>query len=129
MKCIIIYYSQTGNTKLIAETIQKGVKKAAGHCDIVPIKEANWRKLWEYDLIGLGSPVMMYADPINVQAFIKQMRFVGGKHIFVFCTSGTHPEFFFPSIVPRLKRRGMVVIGTYHCWARCCVLTLRPETR
>lgn len=119
MKCIIIYFSLTGNTELIAKMIQAGVKRTAGHCDIVKIKETNWRHLYEYDLIGLGTPVHGYTEPANVRAFINDMRFVGGKHIFTFATSGTHPEFFFPSIVPKLKRRGLTVIGMYHCFASC----------
>jgi flavodoxin/ferredoxin len=116
MKCIVIYFSQTGNTEKVAKAIQKGIKRAAGHCDITTLKEANWRNLYKYDLIGLGCPLYQYAEPPNIQAFIKNMRFVGGKHAFVFATHGTRGEFFFPSIVPKLKKRGLVVVGMYDCY-------------
>jgi flavodoxin/Fe-S-cluster-containing hydrogenase component 2 len=119
MKCIIVYFSVTGNTELIARTIQKGVKQAAGGCDIVTLKEANWRRLQDYDLIGIGCPVMGFREPGNVRAFINSIRFVGRKHAFAFGTHGTIPEYFFPSIVPRLKRRGLIVIGTYSSYATC----------
>ena len=85
MKCIIIYFSQTGNTEKIAKQVQAGIIEAAGNCDMVPIKEANPRKLYQYDLIGIASPVMGI-EPPNVTMFIKNMRFVGGKHSFVFNT-------------------------------------------
>ena len=117
MKSIIIYFSQTGNTEKVAKAIQKRVKQAAGHCDIVKIKDANPRRLHEYDLIGIGCPVIGFVETGNVRAFINDMRFVGGKHAFPFATHGTRPEFFFPSIVPRLKRRGLIVIGMYNCYA------------
>lgn len=117
MKCIIIYFSQMGSTELIARTIQKGVKQAAGNCDIVKIKEANPRRLYEYDLIGLGTPVMKFQEPLNVRNFINDLRFVGGKHIFSFSTHGVNPEYFFPSIIPKLKRKGLIVIGLYDCYA------------
>jgi flavodoxin/Fe-S-cluster-containing hydrogenase component 2 len=121
MKCLIIYFSQTGNTEKIAVAIQAGVKQTAGNCDLVKIKDANPRRLYEYDLIGLGSPVFG-AEPGNVRAFIKNMRFVGGKHIFVFCTHGSVPDYFFPGIIPELKHSGLVVIGTNDWYGNCTLL-------
>jgi ferredoxin len=131
MKCVIIYFSQTGNTEKIALAIQAGVKQIAGHCDILKIKDANPRKLYQYDLIGLGSPcsqVGLFSPqptsdgtpiiaggvvPINVVSFARDIRFVGGKHSFIFCTQPLIPlaDYFFPSVIPHLKRREMEVIG------------------
>jgi NAD-dependent dihydropyrimidine dehydrogenase PreA subunit len=110
MKCAVIYFSLTGNTEKIARAIQTGVKLAAGHGDIFPIKEANPRRLYEYDLMGLGSPVIG-GVPANVTAFISNMRFLGGKHIFSFCTHCTMGFTFNPGIVPKLKEKGLIVIG------------------
>lgn len=105
----------TGNTEKIARAIQIGEQQAAGHCDILPIKEANPRRLSEYDLIGLGTPVIGMSHPTtNVNLFIKNMRFVGGKHIFSFCTHNTLWNTYFYQVVPKLKKRGLVVIGWGH---------------
>ena len=83
MKCVIIYFSQTGNTEKIAKAIQSGVKQATGHCDIFKIKEANPRRLYEYDLIGIGSAV--FGGQLgSVGVFLNELRFVGGKHAFLF---------------------------------------------
>jgi len=111
MKCVVIYFSQTGNTEKVAKAIQIGVKQAAGHCDIVKIKEANPRRLYEYDLIGLGSPVFHFKEPGNIAAFISNMRFLGGKHIFSFCTHCTLGDGYFPSVVPKLQKKGLIVTG------------------
>jgi flavodoxin/ferredoxin len=120
MKSILIYVSVTGNTRLIAERIQAGIRQTAGECDLVPLKEANWHHLQRYDLIGFGCPPMQaHIETPSLQAFIKDMRFVGGKHAFVFATHGTHPEFIFPSMIPKLIDRGMIVIGSYGCYAPC----------
>jgi flavodoxin/ferredoxin len=121
MKCIVIYFSQTGNTEMVAKAIQAGVKQAAGHCDIAKIKDANPRRLYEYDLIGLGAPCFG-VEPRNVSAFINDMRFVGGKHLFAFLTHGGNPEHYFPSIYPRLKRRGLIVIGMRDWYGNCYLL-------
>jgi flavodoxin/NAD-dependent dihydropyrimidine dehydrogenase PreA subunit len=110
MKTVIVYYSQTGNTEQMAKAIQAGVKQAGSECDFIKMQDANPRKLYEYDLIGLGSMVLAFV-PENVGNFIKEMRGVAGKHIFSFCTHGTHPELYFPDIYPKLRKRGLVVIG------------------
>jgi len=113
MKCVVIYFSLTGNTELVARAIQVGVKQAAGNCDIFPIKEANPRKLRKYDLIGFGFPVMATFSLVNLTDFIKDMVFVGGKHVFQFNTADSgHLS---PAILPLLKARGLTVIG-YRAW-------------
>jgi flavodoxin/NAD-dependent dihydropyrimidine dehydrogenase PreA subunit len=124
MKCAIIYFTQTGNTEKIALAIQKGIQQAAGHCDIFKIKDANPKRLYQYDLIGIGAPVF---NVENVWAFISDMRFVGGKHVFAFCTHGGAPEFFFPKMIPKLKKRGLVVIGMRDWYANCyCLHHVEP---
>lgn len=127
MKCVVIYFSLTGNTEKIAKAIRKGVEQASGHCDIFTIKEANPKRLKEYDLIGLGSPVMSPYIPVNVENFIKEMVFVGGKHAFPFCTHNSLWYNFFPSIVPMLKKRGLVVIG-WNDWFGSCFGPLGQPT-
>ena len=115
MKTLIIYSSQTGNTEAIAYNIQTGVKDVTGQCDIVKIKDANPKRLYEYDLIGLGAPTYGGTEPANVTIFIHDMWSVGGKHIFVFHSHNTMPLFFFPAIYPKLIHKGLVVIGM-HGW-------------
>jgi len=117
----MIYLSLTGNTEKIARKIQSGISAAAGNCELVRLRDADWRKLQDYDLIGIGCPVYGGREPKVVQEFVKSIKYVGGKHCFAFGTHGTTPESFFPKFVPALKRRGMVVIGTYNCYAACYI--------
>jgi flavodoxin/ferredoxin len=111
MQCVVIYSSQTGNTEKIAHAIHTGVKQITVQCDVLKMKESNPKRLYEYDLIGIGAPTHHSKEPAWVDAFIKNMRFVGGKHCFAFATHGTLPANFFASIVPKLKERGLIVIG------------------
>jgi flavodoxin/ferredoxin len=121
MKCVVIYFSLTGNTEKVAFAIQTGIKQVAGSCDIVKIKDANPRRLSEYDLIGIGSPV---GEVINVWDFIDNMRFVGGKHAFIFCTHGSEDLAgrFYPNINKRIKARGLTLIGTADWYGNCYLL-------
>jgi ferredoxin len=121
MKCIVIYFSQTGNTEKIARAIQSGVQQVAGHCDIAKIKDVNPKRLYEYDLIGIGSAV--FGGQLgSVGVFLNDLRFVGGKHAFLFCTHGTMGEDFFPNAYQRMKQRGLVVIGMGDWYGDCYLL-------
>jgi flavodoxin len=99
MKCLLIYFSQTGNTQKIAFAIGSGIRQITGSCDLLPIKEANPKSLSEYDLIGLGSPVFAQKEPANVTAFIRALACVGGKHAFSFCTHNTMGYGYNPSVL------------------------------
>jgi len=110
MKSIIIYFSLTGSTEKIARALQKGIQQVTGQCDILPIKEAAPKRLKEYDLIGFGNPIMGRKISMNVQNFVKSMRFVGGKHIFLFCTSHSLVDQF-AELADLIKERGLITIG------------------
>jgi flavodoxin/Fe-S-cluster-containing hydrogenase component 2 len=125
MRSCIVYFSQTGNTEKIAKRVQAGVIAAAGNCDLLELRDADPKRLYKYDLIGIGSPVFRW-EPLNVSKFVNKMWSVGGKHAFTFCTHGTIPEMFFYSIVRKMKRRGLVVIGWDH-WYGDCFLPWHPD--
>ena len=49
MKSAVIYFSQTGNTKKVAEAIGEGIKSTAGHCDLFRVQDAEIKKLSGYE--------------------------------------------------------------------------------
>jgi len=73
LKSKVIYFSQTGNTKKIAETICNAIKALTGECETIKLQNTDVSKLSEYDLIGLGCPAFAYAEPVNVRDFIRGM--------------------------------------------------------
>ena len=111
MKSIVIYYSQTGNTRKVAKAIRKGMEQRAGRCDIARIKDLDPSDVDQYDLIGLGSPVWMGGLTPNVRIFVEKIPPQKGKHIFSFNTHGVMPELYFPSVTRKLKAKGFTVIG------------------
>ncbi len=81
MKSIVIYYSQTGNTNIIAQALQKGITQQTGQCDIARLKEIKPEEWLNYDLIGIGSPVWGSCPTLNVIYHIKSLPpTVKGKH-------------------------------------------------
>jgi len=113
-KCVVIYSSMTGNTERVARSIQKALEEAAGSCDIFPIKEANPHKLGGYDLIAFGYPLMGPRLKLDVETFIEDLRYVGGKHVILFSTSDSGSNSF-GVCVPELKKHGLITIG-YKSW-------------
>jgi flavodoxin/ferredoxin len=115
MKSVVLYFSQTGNTKKVAEAIQRGIKSAAGHCDLLRLQDAEIRNLSGYDLIGLGGPVFVFKPSVNLSIFMSRMTPLRGKPCFLFATHGGHPGNFMPAATRILERQGLEVVGAFDC--------------
>jgi flavodoxin len=105
MKAIIMYWSATGNTEKVVNTIQRSLAEEKVTSRVIKILEAGDVDLYEYDLVLLGSPSYQFLPPEPVLNFIKkQMKRhnergdikpcapkLPGKWAVVFCTySGPH---------------------------------------
>ena len=110
MKCMIIYFSQSGNTKKIARAIWRGMNPRLEQCDLVSIEQADPRDVTNYDLIGIGSPNRS-GPPPHVKQFIHAMPRQPGKHAFIFYTHAVLFKRFLPPMVRLLVKRGFTVIG------------------
>jgi flavodoxin/Fe-S-cluster-containing hydrogenase component 2 len=109
LKCMIIYFSLTGNTEKIARAIQKGILQAAGNCDLIPMKDADPYKLQNYDLIGFGNPIMG-SMRFNTYNFINSIRGVGGKHLILFSTAHSGGNNF-NALYTLFKEHGLIFLG------------------
>ena len=112
MKTLVLYYSKTGNTKLIAETIAEETK-----ADILEIQREKdvkseggfWlyftggfqsmtkrkdkvkpfdKNLQEYDLIFLGSPVWAWRINPAIRSLFNDVQFSDKKFSLFCCCSG-----------------------------------------
>ena len=57
MKVAVIYWSATGNTKIMAEAIAEGVNEKGGNAEIFYVSDFEGN-IEDYDLIALGCPAM-----------------------------------------------------------------------
>jgi NAD(P)H dehydrogenase (quinone) len=53
---LVIYYSKTGNTKKMAESVVEGVKKKGIEAVIKAVKDVQANELLKYEAIIIGSP-------------------------------------------------------------------------
>lgn len=57
-KIAVIYWSQTGNTQVMAESIVKGAVDAGAEVGIFQVSEFSVSELSKYDVVALGCPAM-----------------------------------------------------------------------
>ena len=55
-KALVIYYSRTGNTKKMAESVVEGIKKEEVEAIIKDVKDVEVDELLKYDALVIGSP-------------------------------------------------------------------------
>ncbi len=55
-KVLVIYYSQSGNTRKMAESVAEGVKKEGLEAALKDVKDVACAELLKYDGIIIGSP-------------------------------------------------------------------------
>lgn len=55
-KALIIYYSRTGNTKKMAESVAEGIKNEGVETAIKDVKDVDVNELTSYEAIIIGSP-------------------------------------------------------------------------
>jgi flavodoxin len=134
MKTSIIYYSYSGNTRGIAEEIEK----ACGG-DLVEVKsKEHYSKLTAYtkgvyramkgecdpiepeiidvsasDLIVIGTPVWAYKATPAINAAIDALKGCEGKKAVIFATCGSSAKDTLPTLKKALEIKGVTVLGEY----------------
>ncbi|MDR2047001.1 MAG: flavodoxin [Clostridiales bacterium] len=58
MKTVIVFWSGTGNTEALAQSVAKGVQAAGGSADVFKVGEITPEQAAAYDKIALGCPAM-----------------------------------------------------------------------
>jgi flavodoxin I len=82
MKVLVTYYSQTGNTEMLARAIYDAI-----HLDkeLLPIRDV--KTTTGYDIIFVGFPVQAHSVPAEIGPFFKGLP--AGQPIALFCTHGS----------------------------------------
>ena len=104
-KAAIIYWSETGNTKKVAEVIEQTLAAAQIEVRTAAPQDADDIDWYDYDLICIGFPSYRWHPPGPMDDYLKRafVRYskqdrvkvgaphIPGKHALIFCTySGTH---------------------------------------
>jgi flavodoxin len=112
MNILVAYYSETGNTRKVAEAIFASLRHSQKK--ILPIDQAE--DLEPYHLIYCGFPVQNHGVPARMAHFLKSVP--KGKQIALFATHGSLRggekalSAFFAAIS---QLPGRTIVGTFGC--------------
>ncbi len=87
-KALVLWYSQTGNTKRYGLLIAKIWEKLGLKVTASGYREINPASLPEYDIIMIGTPVYYYDTPDNVKDWLKKIPCINGTPIYSFVSFG-----------------------------------------
>lgn len=88
MKINLVYFSQTENTKKIAEAMAESFTKNGHSVRNIKMEEATVVDLQECDLFGIGTPTFESHAPTPVKMFLKKIPLLNNTKAFVFSTGG-----------------------------------------
>jgi NAD-dependent dihydropyrimidine dehydrogenase PreA subunit len=126
-RILLIVFSGTGNTLLVAGMIRDEFLKAGFAVDILDITGHDAADAAAYDLIGLGYPIYAFNTPIAFLRYVKRLA-LKDKKVFIFKSSG---EPTFPnngssySLLNILK--GCEIFGDYHFLMPYNIITRFPD--
>lgn len=89
VKVFVVYDSKYGNTKLVAESILKGISEVERiETSIGYVKEVDVGKVADYDVIVLGAPKHMGTPSLTIKRFINRLSELDlkAKYVAVFGT-------------------------------------------
>ncbi len=82
--CLIVYFSQGGTTRAVAQAISTGWK-AAGHAvDLHDLQDGPPPDHRGYDVLGIGAPAHYYRPAIGVGDYLAGLDGLSGKPVFAF---------------------------------------------
>ena len=124
-RTLVAYFSRTGNTKLVAESIHQALD---GDRTLWPIDKAG--PLDDFDLIFIGFPVQSHSVPYPVEQFLKSLP--AGMKIALFSTHGAFPHH--PMAREALEYAAVLtgqcrLLGTFHCRGKLSLQALEAFTR
>lgn len=118
-KILVIYYSRTGNTEIMAEYVREGVKEEGADCILKKVEEVKVEDLLEADGIIVGSPTYFGLPSAEIkELFDKSVKYYGkleGKVGGAFTSSahiGGGNETTIMGIIQMMLIHGMIVQGT-----------------
>ena len=105
VNALILYYSNTGNTKKVAIAINNGLEDVGINVSIIDISKVKEIDYFDYDLVCIGCPSIQWHPPKLVTEFLKknfdmyrkqnkikiESPTVPRRKVLIFCTySGPH---------------------------------------
>jgi flavodoxin len=86
MKTLVVYYSRTGNTKVVAEKVASELKAEIEEVIDLKNRKETQKSPIDFELIVVGTPVWNSRPASAIRTYLKKNDF-SGKKVAVFCTN------------------------------------------
>ena len=86
-KAAVNYWSQTGNTEMMAKAVAEGAKEAGVEVDLMDVSETNADDAAKYEVLALGCPAMgdEQLEEGEFEPFFSDLEGkIGGKKVALF---------------------------------------------
>jgi flavodoxin/NAD-dependent dihydropyrimidine dehydrogenase PreA subunit len=113
MNIVIVYFSQSGNTRKVAQTIADAFRKAGHTTRTIPMKGDLSKEISDCEVLGVGVPCFESQAPTPVKDFLQTLPPLNGKPTFVFATSSGAPGRVLYDLTSRLRKKGAEVMGGF----------------
>ena len=114
-RCLIIYFSLGGTTKLVAESIAAGLLAAGYQIDLHDMLVGKPPDPRDYDLLGIGSPTQYFRAPFKVLDCVQALPDLDGLAAFVFVLYGAIGGDAGKQIRHALSRKNAHDVGCFSC--------------
>jgi len=119
VKIAIVCFSQTGNTRKVAEAMASVFSGADHEVRILSLNKDSYEKLTDAHLIGVGTPCFVSQAPGPVKKYLKKLPEMNGIKAFVFSTSGGAPGRVLYDLAVPLRQKGIDIIGGHLSRGTC----------
>ena len=86
-KTLIVYFSQAGSTRKVAQAVAAGLRGAGHEVDLHDLTAGAPPSPIDYDAFGLGTPVYVFRPPFNVSRYLDGLPDLNGLPFFVLLQS------------------------------------------
>lgn len=112
-KIYVVYWTQSGNTQMMAEAIGEGIREAGKEAEVVFVSDASVDELKNAKAFALGCPAMgaEVLEEMEMEPFVSEVEsFASGKTIGLFGSYGWGDGEWMRDWVDRMNGAGASVL-------------------
>jgi len=83
-RCLIVYFSQGGTTRRVAEAVSTGLRAQGHEVDLHDLEDGPPPAHGRYEILGVGCPAHYYRPAIVVSDYLENLPDLSGKPVFTF---------------------------------------------
>jgi flavodoxin/ferredoxin len=113
MNMLLVYFSQTGNTRKVAESMAEAFRDKGHTVRTLSMKDTHPADILSCDVLGVGTPCFESQAPTPVKDFLSCLPGLYGKSAFVFATSGGSTGRVLYDLTRIMQSKGAAVMGGF----------------